>query len=109
MIFIFIPLHLNRNPCVVGQAETLEAGAEVLDDPDDNPPGDHTGAGWEVLTLRVHPSDYPGLVVHDVAARQAKYLQQGNIYFNHREGGPYLSSSILSNPPQSLSSNTSDR
>ena len=67
---IFI-LHLNCNPRVVGQAETLERGAAVLDDPDDNPPGDHTGAGRKILTLRVHPSDYPGLVVHDVAALQA--------------------------------------
>ena len=70
LIFFFGPRHLNRNSCVISQAETFEGGAEVLDDPDDNPPGDHTGAGRKILALRVHPSDYPGLVVHDVAASQ---------------------------------------
>ena len=70
LIFFFGLRHLNRNSCVIGQAETLEGGTEVLDDPDDNPPGDHTGAGRKILALRVHPSDYPGLVVHDVTASQ---------------------------------------
>ena len=66
---------LYRDSCVVSQAEAGETG-DVLDDPDNDPPGEDAGAGREVA-LRVEPGHDPGLVVHDVAALQAELLQTG--------------------------------
>ena len=103
-----IPLHLNRDPCVVGQTETPQGGTEVLDDPHHDPPGEDTGAGGEIFTLRVHPSDNPRPVVHHVAAGQARNTPRDYLVSSNR-GRSDLSSLILSNPPHILSSNRSER